>query len=246
MGSIISPMQGAFIEGKSFLHNILLCQDIVKQYGQKNCSPSCLLKIDLRKTYHTLDWDFLHEMLTALNFPRKFTEIIMACVTSTPYSLVINCIPLPTFQAKRGVRQGDPLSPLIFIIGMKNLSRSLNLASEEPEFKFHPRCRKLKLNHPTFANNLMLLSKGDLQSISILIKTVNYFSSCFGVKAKNSKSGIYLVRVSNEFKDQSEQTIDYSFESLPIKYLGMPLTSKRYSATDCEYLVDKMTARIRV
>ena len=90
LASIISPMQGAFIEGKSILHNILLCQDIVKHYGWKNCSPSCLLKIDLRKAYDTLEWDFLHETLTALNFPRKFTKRVMACVTSTQDSLLIN------------------------------------------------------------------------------------------------------------------------------------------------------------
>ena len=53
--SIISPMQGAFIEGKSILHNIFLYQDIVKHNGWKNCSPSFLLKIDLRKAYDTLD-----------------------------------------------------------------------------------------------------------------------------------------------------------------------------------------------
>ena len=83
LGSIISPNQGAFVEGRSILHSILLCQDIVKHYGRKNCSPRCLLKIDLRKAYDTLDWDFIHDMLIALNFPRKFTKIVMACVTST-------------------------------------------------------------------------------------------------------------------------------------------------------------------
>ena len=129
---------------------------------------------------------------------------------------------------------------------MEYLSRTLNLASEELEFKFHPRCSKIKLNHLAFADDLMLSCKGDLQSISILIKTVDYFSSCSGLKANNSKSGIYLTGVSNEFRAQADQTIDYSFESLPVKYLRMPITSKRYSATDYEYLVDKMTARIRV
>ena len=81
---------------------------------------------------------------------------------------------------------------------MEYLSRTLNLASE-PEFKFHPRCSKIKLNHLAFADDLMLFCKGDLQSISILIRTVDYFSSCFVLKANNSKSGIYLAGVNNEF-----------------------------------------------
>ena len=91
--------------------------------------------------------------------------------------------------------------PLLFVICMKYLPRTLNLASEELEFKFHPRCSRLKLNHLAFADDLMMFCKGDLQSISILIKTVDYFSSCFGLKANSSKSDIYLAGVSNEFRD---------------------------------------------
>ena len=91
----------------------------------------------------------------------------------------------------------------------------------------------------------MLFYKGDLQSISILIKMINYFSSCSSQQANNSKSGIYLAGVSNEFKDQVKQIIDYNFDSLPVKYLGMPLTSRRFSVKDCKYLVDKMTAQIK-
>ena len=92
----------------------------------------------------------------------------------------------------------------------------------------------------------MLFCKGNLQSIIILIKTEDYFFSCSGLQANNSKSGIYLAGVNNEFRDQAKQIINYNSESLPFKYLGMPFTSRRFSVIDCDYLVDKMTAQIRV
>lgn len=133
------------------------------------------MKIDLRKAYKTLDWDFLYDMLIALNFPRKFTKIVMACATLTRYSLVIDGSPLPEFKAQIGVRQGDPMSPLLFVIGMEYLSRALSMVNENPDFKFHPRCSRIKLNHLAFADNLMLFCKGDLQYINILTKTVDYF-----------------------------------------------------------------------
>lgn len=69
LGGIINQSQGAFVCGRSIAHNILLCQDLVKHYTRKNCSPSCMIKVDLRKAYDTLDWDFIHDMLVALNFP---------------------------------------------------------------------------------------------------------------------------------------------------------------------------------
>ena len=104
LNTIISPNQGAFVEGQSILHNILLCQDIMKHYGRKNCMPSCLLKLDLRKVYETLDWGFIEDMMVALNFPNWFIKLVMTCVTSTQYSLLLNGTPLETFKAKRGVR----------------------------------------------------------------------------------------------------------------------------------------------
>ena len=55
LGSLIDPAQGAFVANRSIIHNVLLCQDIVKKYSRKHGSPSCLLKIDLRKAYDTME-----------------------------------------------------------------------------------------------------------------------------------------------------------------------------------------------
>ena len=101
------------------MHNILLCLDLVKHYSRKNCAPSCLLKIDLCKAYDTKSWQFITEMLVVLKFPPTFIKIIMTCITSTSYVIMLNGIPTPIFRAKRGLRQEDPLSPLLFVIGME-------------------------------------------------------------------------------------------------------------------------------
>lgn len=203
LGSIISPNQGAFVEGRSIIHNILLCQDIVKHYGRKYCMPSCLLKMDFRKAYDTLNWDFLKDMMVALNFPRRFTKIVMSCVTSTQYSLMFNGSLMDSFKAKRGVRQGDPMSPLLFVIGMEYLSRILKVAGGNEGFSFHPRCLKMKLNHLVFADDLMMFYKGDLHSIMILKRGVETFSDSSGLCANNSKSGIYRAGVNQEFRNQT-------------------------------------------
>ena len=94
---LIDQAQGAFVVGRSIMHNILLCQDLVKHYTRKNCTPSCLMKIDLCKAYDTMNWQFIKEMLVALNFPHKFIKIIMACIISTSYVLMINALLLTFF-----------------------------------------------------------------------------------------------------------------------------------------------------
>ena len=141
--------------------------------------------------------------------------------------------------------KATPYSPLLFVIGMEHLSRILKASGEAEEFKFHPRCSKLKLNHLVFADDLMLFYKGDMQSIKTLCQGVQLFSSSSSLEANYSKLGIYLAGVTDHFRMYAASTLDFTFESLPVKYLGMSLTFKRYTTADCEYLVDKMTSWIR-
>ncbi|MGG6713007.1 UNVERIFIED_CONTAM: hypothetical protein ITH36_25750, partial [Salmonella enterica subsp. enterica serovar Weltevreden] len=78
-------------------------------------------------------WDFLQWMLASLNFPAKFIGWIMICVKSAKYSLSINGEYKGFFAGKKGLRQGDPLSPFLFVIGMEYLSRSLKLVAAHPQ-----------------------------------------------------------------------------------------------------------------
>ncbi|KAL2930500.1 hypothetical protein RDABS01_035910 [Bienertia sinuspersici] len=120
---IISPNQAGFIQGRQIFHNISIVQDLVGVYNRKATPPSCMLKVDIRKAYDSVDWEFLNEMLIALNFPQKFIGWIMACVTTASYSLCVNGSLHGFFQGKRGLRQGDPMSPLLFVICMEYLTR---------------------------------------------------------------------------------------------------------------------------
>ena len=151
---LIDQAQGAFVASRSIMHNILLCQDLVKHYTRQNCAPRCLMKIDLCKDYDTLNWHFIKEMMVTINFPHKFIKIIMACITSTIRILMINVSPINIFAAKRGLRERDPPSPLLFVIVMEYLFTSLE--SIAGTFSFHPRCKCIKLTHLCFADDLMI------------------------------------------------------------------------------------------
>lgn len=161
---VISKSQGAFIEGRSILHNILICQDLVKHYTRKTSQKCCMIKIDITKAYDTVDWNFVDEMLKALNFPSHFSKLIMTCLTSTKYSLLLNGNTHGYFPAKRRLRLGDPPSPLLFVICMEYLSRIMQYVNTLQHFKFHPRCASMSLNHLCFADDVLLFCKGDLQS----------------------------------------------------------------------------------
>ena len=193
-----------------------------------------------------MDWEFLQDMLLALNFPILFVKIVMICITSTQYSLLVNGSPSDIFHPKRGLRQGDPLSPLLFVIGMEYLSRLLIRLGEEASFKFHPKCRKLKLNHLCFMDDLMLFCKGDLCSVKLLCQSLDIFAQSAGLQANLNKSVVYIAGLPQPVKEVFASDVCLPLGNLPFRYLGIPLTAKKISVGDCDMLVDKMTAMIRL
>ena len=184
-------------------------------------------------------------MLVALRFPTHFIKIIMSCITSTSYSLVINGHPLKTFHARRGLRQGDPMSPLLFVLGIEYLSRILISASKSESFTFHPRCKSTRLTHICFADDLMLFCKADAGSVRVMATCIELFSQSSGLTANSSKSAIYIVGVNHSIQLQLAHIVNFSLGNIPFCYLGVPLTSKRLSIRDYDKLVDKLTRRIR-
>ncbi|XP_074265567.1 uncharacterized protein LOC141588007 [Silene latifolia] len=87
---LISANQGAFIKGRYIIENVLICQYIVKLYNRKAVSRRCLFKIDLQKTYDTIEWGFVEQLYQKMGFPESFTHRVMTCVQSTSFSLCLN------------------------------------------------------------------------------------------------------------------------------------------------------------
>ncbi|XP_021723776.1 uncharacterized protein LOC110691165 [Chenopodium quinoa] len=156
-----------------------------------NASSNYLLKVDIKKAYDYVKWEFLGEILQALNFPDKLILWVMTCVTTASFSLSINGNLEGFFHGKRGLRQGDIMPPLPFVICMEYLSRILKMVGEHKSSSFHSKCRCLKFNHLVFADDLILFSKVDKSFVVMLMRILATFAFASGLVANNDgKSNI--------------------------------------------------------
>ncbi|XP_074271347.1 uncharacterized protein LOC141595281 [Silene latifolia] len=203
------------------------------------------MKLDLQKACDSLEWSFLKEMLQALSFPSTFIKLIMECVTTSQYSLSLNGEVFGFFKGQRGLRQGAPLSPLLFTVGMEYLTRVLNVVQEYEEFKYHPLCRNIKLTHLYFANDLLMFCRGDRSSMILLLRAFATFSAASGLKMNASKSNIYGNGLIQGLLQKIAGLSGLKVGSLPFKYLGIPIAPRKLSVLECNILVEKVLDRIR-
>ncbi|XP_020259065.1 uncharacterized protein LOC109835503 [Asparagus officinalis] len=245
MGCLISEAQSAFVKGRHITNNILLAHELVKNYGRKHISPRIMVNIDIRKAFDTINWNFIKEMLQGLGFPKVIVSRIMTCITTPKYSLSLNGSLHGYFKGERGLRQGDPLSPYLFILGMEYLTRSLNLLEQDGNFKFHPKCGRQKISHLIFADDLLLFCKGDLNSVQKIHQCINRFSQVSGLQANPNKCAIFYGGVDDAIKESIQNYLGYTEGKMPIRYLGVPLVCKRLNYLDCNPLISKISSQLQ-
>lgn len=127
MDEIIDPFQSAFIPGRAITDNIIIgfeCMHWLK--NNKSNQGFATLKLDMSKAYDRMEWSFLRNILTSLGFNSKWIDLIMMCVTTVSYSFKVNGIITSPIIPTRGLRQGDPLSPYLFVICSQGLSTIIN------------------------------------------------------------------------------------------------------------------------
>ncbi|PKI40699.1 hypothetical protein CRG98_038954 [Punica granatum] len=188
---------------------------------------------------------FLLNSLEAMGFPLDFLRWIKGCITSPYFSVAINVTLASYFVGKRGLRQGDPLSPDLFVIAMEVFSNLLDSAAEEGRVRFHPRCKSIKLTQLCFADDMFLFTNGSKESLIAIMDVLNTFYNWFGLKLNPQKSEIFTGGLREEGISELVNCSGFKRGALPVRYLGLPLVSGKLSSKSCEAPTERIVKRLR-
>ncbi|CAL9017676.1 unnamed protein product, partial [Prunus brigantina] len=134
------------------------------------------LKLDMNKAFDRIEWDFVAAVLEKLGFAGDWISLVMRCITSVEFAVIVNGSPGINFKPTRGIRQGDPLSPYIFIIISDVLSSMINCAVDRHflhGIKFHN--NGPTLSHLFFADDSLFFLKAIEQNCRVLDRILNCY-----------------------------------------------------------------------
>lgn len=229
LDSIISMEQSAFVPGRLITVNALIAFECIHAIQRPSGKNYCAYKLDLSKAYDRVDWGFLKRLLEKLGFQSQWVQWIMTCVSSVRYSVRFNGVPSRSFSPSRGLRQGDPLSPYLFLLVADGLSTLLIHNEQLGNFQGLRVCRRApNVSHLLFADDSLLFFKADVDQAQIIKSVITTFENCSGQLLSPSKCSL-LVNESLD-QDTSEQlraVLGVERVDFEAKYLGLPTPNGR-------------------
>ena len=204
-----------------------------------------VFKIDFEKAYDHVEWNFLDFVLEKKGFGSRWRKWINGCLNTTNFSILINGRPRGKFGATRGLRQGDPLSPFLFILVVDVLSRLTEKAKECGIIEGLAVGREnVEITHLQFADDTIFFLKDDEQNcanLNLILETICCIS---GMKINNAKCSLVGINSNGSNVERLAEMLGCGVGSWPLKYLGLPLGGNPRSVSFWNPVVDRVEKRL--
>ena len=228
MEDIISTSHNAFVRNRQILDAVLIANECLDSRLKTGLSW-LLCKLDVEKAFDYVNWGFLMQLLEKDGFSAKWWQWIFFCISTVRFSIMINGSPCEFFKSSKELRQGDPLSPLLFVLVMEALGRMLDRAIHDGHMSGfgvgRVEGRSLAVSHLLFADDTLIFCGADLEQVLFLRMIFIWFVAVFGLKINLSKPELVPVGMVHNL-DLLLNVLGCKQGTLPMKYLGLPLGAK--------------------
>ncbi|WVZ95115.1 hypothetical protein U9M48_040917, partial [Paspalum notatum var. saurae] len=241
MRDIISKSQTAFIKGRSIHDNFLFVRNLARRY-HRNRTPMLLIKLDISKAFDSVRWDYLLALMDQLGFSTRWRNWVAFTLATSTSQVLLNGIPGQPIAHGKGLRQGDPFSPLLFVLAIDPLQRLLHLATEAGILSRVTKA-KLRLRTSLYVDDAIIFIKPKKEELESLAALLHLFGEATGLRTNIQKSSVVPIKCEGLNLDEILAGFPASRTNFPIRYLGIPLTVARLKKgskkVDFQYMIDK-------
>ena len=244
---LISNTQASFVPGRQITDNIVIMQEVLHTMRRKQGGKGYMaIKIDFEKAYDRLRWSFIRDTLLQMNLPLLLINVIMECITTSSLQVLWNGEPTDSFAPSRGIRQGDPLSPYLFVMCMERLYHTIEEAIINKKWKpIYASRNGPMLSNLFFADDIVLFAEASVEQAHVIQDCLARFCNASGEKISLPKSGVFFSKNVDEIVQHTisealniEATTDLGM------YLGMPTLTSRVTRDTFGHICEKIDRKL--
>nr|GFB36977.1 RNA-directed DNA polymerase, eukaryota, reverse transcriptase zinc-binding domain protein [Tanacetum cinerariifolium] len=243
LGEIVNEVQYAFIVDRQILDGPFILDELI-QWCKRKKKQLLVFKVDFEKAYDSVRWDFLDDILRKFGFGEKWCKWIQTCLRSSRGSIILNGIPTEEFQFYKGLKQGDPLSPFLFILVMESLHLSFQRVDEAVMFKGIKLDNSVFISHMFYVDDAVFVGQWCESNINTFVHVLECFFRASGLRINMSKSKLMGLHVdSDKIKWATSKLGCLTFKT-PFMYLGSIVGGSVSRIQAWADVVDRVSSRL--
>jgi mannosylglycoprotein endo-beta-mannosidase len=242
LDKLVSRTQSAFIKKRNIQDNFLFAQNLIRSIHRSK-QQGLFLKLDIAKAFDSVRWDFLMEVMQQFGFGAKWRNWVSILLSSSSSSVILNGSRGPWFRHFDGLRQGDSLSPMLFILAMEPLQKMLAVAASDGLLS-PLSSRGSSIHVSLYADDAVVFVKPIITEIQVIANILDIFGHALGLNTNRDKCAAYPIHCDGLNLDEIMVPFSCQVHNFPCTYLGLPLHVRQLSKVQVQPLIDKMANRL--
>lgn len=244
IGDLIGEVQSAYIEGRNILDGPIIVNEIWS-WAKRIKKKVLLFKVDFDKAFDFINWEYIDSVLEQMGFGCRWRKWIHGCLSSSRASVLVNGSPTKEFDISKGVRQGDPLSPFLFIIAMEGINVAMAEAKEKGFFSgIHIPNNGPNISHLLYADDALFIGEWSRPNLKNLARILRCFHVTSGLKVNFNKSQVFGINVQQDEVNIWANILGCGAGTLPFKYLGVPVGANMNLSRNWKPITDRFKSKL--
>ncbi|GJR17489.1 RNA-directed DNA polymerase, eukaryota, reverse transcriptase zinc-binding domain protein [Tanacetum coccineum] len=243
LGDLVNEVQTAFVADRQILDGPFILDEVL-QWCRRKKKHALIFKVDFEKAFDSVRWDFVDDVLNKFGFGERWRTWIQSCLRSSRGSILVNGSPTEEFQFFRGLKQGDPLSPFLFILIMESLHISFQRVVDAGLFTGIKINSMVNLSHLFYADDAIFLGQWSELNIDSLVRVLDCFFRASGLRINMCKSKIMGVNVEDGMVKNAASKLGCLVLKTPFTYLGTKVGGNMSRKQAWKEVVDKVLSRL--